>query len=51
MKEAEKQVREAVGFDDAETVSVHKLEKMLSLPAVKEHENTPDDMRKVFNTK
>lgn len=56
VKEAEKRVREALGFDDAEAVSVCQLEKKLSLPAVKEcekslkpPENTPDDMHKFFN--
>ena len=55
--EAEKRVREAVGFDDIETVSVYKLEKKLSLSVVKEYEkslnlpdNTPDDARKFFNS-
>ena len=55
-KEAEKRVREAVGFDDTETVSVYKLEKKLSLPAVKEYEkglklpsNTPNDVLGFFN--
>ena len=39
-KEAKKRVREAVGFDDVETVSVYKLEKKLSLPVVKEYEKS-----------
>lgn len=55
-KEAEKRVREAIGFDDTETVSAHKLEKKFKLPAVKEckkslklPDNTPADMLEFFD--
>lgn len=55
---AKKRLHEALGFEDEdETVSVHKLEKKLKLPAVKELEkslslptNTPEDVCKFFNS-
>ena len=51
---AEVQIRAALGFDAKTTITRHKLEKQPGLKelekALKLPDNTPEDMRKFFNT-
>ncbi|KAG7356501.1 hypothetical protein IV203_001187 [Nitzschia inconspicua] len=53
---AEEKIRENLGFD-SKTITIYKVEKQLTLPRMKGLEkslnlpdNTPDDMRKFFNS-
>lgn len=51
---AEERIREAIGFDDRTIITIYKLEKQLKLVKLETvrqlPDNTPDDIRKFFNS-